>query len=324
MKLPTRNLSINNILNNWPSQFDGHLHYCVGLSGGIDSVVLLHLFAQIRLVKPIQLSAIHVNHNISSNAKYWAEFCSKLCQDLNIKFKLSEVSVTKIGGEGLENSARKLRYQEYKKTNADVIVLAHHQDDQIETMLSQIMRGSDLHNCAGMKHTSQKSSLNFWRPLLDMPKKHLLQYSISNNIQHIDDESNKDNKFLRNFIRNKIMPELNNFDNNINKKLIQSLENIQYHVDLTDEIAESDCNNCCNNETLDKIKFTLLSQNRQLNLLAYFIKLHNLPLPSNNRLIEFCRQVNTAKPNKLPNLILGITHKIVLEKSNIKIKAHNI
>ncbi|MDD3266085.1 MAG: tRNA lysidine(34) synthetase TilS [Burkholderiales bacterium] len=319
MKLSINNqqLSTDNIIANWPSQLDGHLHYCIGLSGGIDSVVLLYLFHEIQKIKPIKLSAIHINHGISPNAKFWADFCIKICQNLKIDLKLSEVNVIKIGGEGLENSARKLRYQEYYHDEADVIILAHHQDDQIETMLSQIMRGSDLHNCAGMQKITTRKHKIFWRPLLDIKKSDLIKYANKNNLNHIEDESNLDIKYLRNFIRNKLMLELNIFDNNIESKLIRSIENIQYHVVLSDELGEDDYNSCNDYGKLNKKKFLELSQNRQLNLLSYMIKLSDLPLPSRNKLSEFCRQIKTAALDRHPSLAITNLLSLRLEKQYI-------
>lgn len=319
MKSQTHNLSIDKIIANWPSQLDGHLHYCIGLSGGIDSVVLLHLFHKIREIKPIILSAIHVNHGISPNAKSWSEFCTKICQELEITFRISEVNVVKVGGEGLENSARKLRYQEYYNYDADVVILAHHQNDQIETMLSQIMRGSDLHNCAGMKEISHRKNKAFWRPLLSIKKSDLIQYTNENNISYINDESNQDIKYLRNFIRNKIMPELNQFDNNVENKLIRSIENIQYHVGLSDEFGKHDYDLCHETRGINKPKFVQLSPNRQLNLLSYMIRINNLPLPSHNKLVEFCRQVNTALLDRHPSLLLTSFATLKLEKNYILI-----
>lgn len=297
------NLDINNILNKWPSDLDGHLHYCIGLSGGIDSVVLLHLFSQIAKLKPIKLSAIHVNHGISPNADNWTKFCQELCQALNIPLQVATVKVEKIAGEGLENSARKLRYKQYEEHDSDVIMLAHHQDDQIETMLSQIMRGSNLHNSAGMLAISIKRNKRYWRPLLDISKQQIYSYAKEYQLSNIEDESNQDNHYLRNFIRNDILPQLEHYDVNVKQKLNQSIKEIQTAAALIDALAEIDLASCSENEiSLNRNKFCLLPQLRQANVLNYWLKENNLPLPSSRKIIEFRRQINEAQFSKKPTL----------------------
>lgn len=314
-------LSFKTILHAWPSQFDGHLHYCIGLSGGIDSVVLLDLFAKLRAIKPLHLSAIHVNHNLSPHASYWQQFCIELCQKYAIPLISQNVSVEKIGGQGLENSARKIRYQEYAKTNADVIVLAHHQDDQIETMLSQIMRGSDVHNSAGMLTIKQRSQQLFWRPLLNIAKSSIYNYAQENQLQHIEDESNKDNKFLRNFIRNNILPQLEQFDQDIKKKLSKTVSELQYLTALSDELANLDYQNIfeVTTQTLNRQKFIQLSPLRQHNVLTYYIQQNNIALPSQRQIIEFIRQTVTFSNGRKPQLNLSVNSLLIATFKSIKI-----
>lgn len=306
------NLLPQKIINDWPSQFDGHLHYCIGLSGGVDSVVLLDLLIKAQQVKLFQLSAIHVNHNISPNAQLWQQFCIELCQKYFINLISSSVYVQKIGGEGLENSARKLRYQEYAKTDADVIILAHHQDDQIETMLSQIMRGSNLHNSAGMLPVNQRGQQYFWRPLLDVSKLAINDYAMQNQLQHIEDESNNDNQYLRNFLRNQIIPQLEKFDPQVKTKLCKTVSELQNITALSDELAQLDYTTCATEiQALHRQEFINLSPLRQQNLLAYYIQQQNIALPSQKRIIEFIRQVQSFKNGRKPTLILNQSHTLI-------------
>lgn len=314
------NLEVASFINNWPSDLDGHLHYCIGLSGGIDSVVLLHLFNSIAKFKPIKVSAIHVNHGLSPNADSWANFCSQLCAEMGIVLTIAKVKVEKIGGEGLENSARKLRYKQYAQTSADVMVLAHHQDDQLETMLSQIMRGSDLHNSAGMLNISIKNHQKYWRPLLNVSKRHILDYAKKHQLLNIEDESNQDNHYLRNFIRNSIMPQLENYDANIKQKLLQSVREIQRAVTLMDELAKIDLSSCQENATvLNRERFCNLSQSRQINLLTYWLKTVNIPLPSSRKINELTRQINNAHYSKKPFLQINNQVSITVAKKMIEL-----
>lgn len=323
LKLNVNNSTLNaeNLLTQWPSNLDGHLHYCIGLSGGIDSVVLLHLFKQLSVIKPLQLSAIHVNHGLSNNALFWQNFCTKLCQDWQIPLNIAPVNVSKIGGEGLENSARKLRYAEYAKTKADVIILAHHHDDQIETMLSQIMRGSDLHNVAAMHLMNKRQEQIFWRPLLDYRKTQLQEYALKYHLENINDESNQDNQYLRNFLRNKIIPQLIDYDSQIITKLNQSLLRIQDSVKLNDDLAQIDLNQCLSQDKLSllRLQFCQLNSLRQCNLLSWYLTQQQFALPSHKKVLEFTRQVNNARPDRHPALKINTQYKLICTSQLIKI-----
>jgi tRNA(Ile)-lysidine synthase len=310
------------ILANWPVELASQVDYCVALSGGIDSIVLLDILHQLSQLKPIKLSAIHVNHGISPNALVWQNFCQQFCQQRNIPLSISQIQVHKIAGEGLENSARKLRYQQFQESSANVIVLAHHQDDQIETMLSQILRGSDLHNSAAMRNLVKRQQQYYWRPLLNLSKVQLLNYALEHNLNHIEDESNQDNRYLRNFLRNQIIPQLIDFDRYIQSKLINSVEQLQLASQLNDELATIDYQQIKTiNGDLNRQLFSQLSNLRQRNLLSYYLRLHQLPLPSNKQLNEFIRQTIQAATHRQPKLnlskfitLVARTKIIVLDK----------
>jgi len=312
------------ILQKWPSELDGHLHYCIGLSGGIDSVVLFHILSKLAVIKSLTLSAIHVNHGISSNSNSWEEFCINLCNQKNIPLTVAKLAVKKVPGEGLENSARKLRYKEYEKIGLPII-LAHHQNDQIETMLSQLVRGSDLHNIAGMQPIINRQRQLFWRPLLQYSKQEILDYALRNQLSHIEDESNYDNHYLRNYLRNEIIPSLIKHDKNIITKLNSSLNSIQQNIQLIDEVAALDLNDCQNEKKyINLSKFKLLSERRQINLLAYYIKQSHLPLPSQKQLSEFNYQIINALPDRRPILKLTSSLNLIRQSGNVCIENHRL
>ena len=317
---------VTHILQFWPSNISHNI--TVGLSGGIDSVVLLHALHQIATsCKPLQLSAIHVNHGISPNANSWSSFCHDLCQSLNIPLTIKNCVLAKPGGESLENIARKARYKEFFACDEDVIALAHHQDDQVETTLSQLFRGSDLHNIAAMHAVSMKNNNLIWRPLLDISRKQIEAYASTYDLQYITDESNADIKYLRNFIRHKVIPLISEWDTQIKTKLLNFNVQLQDILALTDEIAEADLIACLledqfKNELviIDLNKFKLLSHPRQSNLIAWFIKSSNLPLPSSDQLKEFIRQIINSNYDKKPQLKLNSSHAIIKYKTKIFIE----
>jgi len=174
----------------------------VGLSGGIDSVVLLH-----QLSRKGAVSAIHVHHGLSPNAEAWARFCRALCKRLNVPLVVRKVSVRK-AGKGLEAAAREERYRALLATDAEVIALAHNLDDQAETVLMNLLRGSGGRGASGMAVRTRRGGKTLWRPLLDMPRSAIEAYAREHELEWIEDESNADESLTRNFIRRAVGPLL--------------------------------------------------------------------------------------------------------------------
>lgn len=313
------------VIQQWPQELDGHFSYTIALSGGIDSVVLLFLLKQIKPYLPnaanLKFKALHINHGISTNAQHWQDFCSELCKQLNINLSVAQHKVSRSGGQSLENNARLIRYNEFFKCDDEVIILAHHQHDQVETILSQIFRGSDLHNIAAMKLLTYKQDKIFLRPLINIPKPLIQQYAQIKGLKHIEDESNQDTTFLRNFLRQNILPQLLSFDSNIVTKIsnfglqLQNILNFCDNITIEDFASVQQQNNCIGKPFISCIilevnRLTKLNQLRQLNILAYYLKYNNLALPSSKQQIEFLRQVKSCASDKHPSLLLNNNCKI--------------
>jgi tRNA(Ile)-lysidine synthase len=173
----------------------------VGLSGGVDSVVLLHQ------LKDRGVSAIHVHHGLSANADAWANFCRKLCKRWGIPLRVRRVRVRR-AGEGLEAAARESRYQVFRNAASNVIALAHNLDDQAETVLMNLLRGTGVRGASGMAERSRLDGKTIWRPLLDTSRKEILEYARKHGLEWIEDESNADQTLTRNFIRGSVGPLL--------------------------------------------------------------------------------------------------------------------
>jgi tRNA(Ile)-lysidine synthase len=153
------------------------------------------------------VSAIHVHHGLSTNADAWAEFCRKLCEGLGVPLVLARVKVEK-GGKGLEAAAREARYSAFAKSKADVIALAHNLDDQAETVLMNLLRGSGIRGASGMAEHSRLGAKTLWRPLLGTSRSEILKYARDQKLGWIEDESNADEALTRNFIRRSVAPLL--------------------------------------------------------------------------------------------------------------------
>lgn len=172
----------------------------VALSGGMDSVVLLHL-----LKDHAGLRAVHVHHGLSPNADAWAAFCRRLCRAWNISLTVRKVAVRK-SGKGLEAAARAARYETFRKLKVDVIALAHHLDDQAETVLMNLLRGAGLRGAAGMRPLTPFEGKLLARPLLDVPREELERHARLHGLDWIEDESNADEALMRNFVRRRLGP----------------------------------------------------------------------------------------------------------------------
>jgi tRNA(Ile)-lysidine synthase len=174
--------------------------FLVGLSGGVDSVVLLHALAQ----EGLALRAAHVNHGLSPNAARWAAFCRRLCKRLDIPLSVRRVQIKK----RTEAAAREARFGALRQLEFDVLALAHHLDDQAETVLMNLLRGAGVRGARGMAGQTRFSGRVVLRPLLEVPRQSIVAYAREHELEWIEDESNASDAFTRNFIRLRIAPLL--------------------------------------------------------------------------------------------------------------------
>ena len=182
---------------------------CVGLSGGIDSVVLLELLIQVSDALDVRLSAFHVHHGLSPNADQWAAFCALLCEAKGIPLTISRVAVDRSLPGGVEARARDARYAAFNGIDAEFLALAQHADDQAETVIHHMLRGTGLKGLAGMGPTRRlRDGLLLIRPLLEISRADIVTYAGENGLKWIEDESNTDTAYTRNFIRHALLPTL--------------------------------------------------------------------------------------------------------------------
>ncbi len=180
--------------------------FCIAYSGGVDSHVLLHLAYQ--TYKNIR--AIHINHAVSDADDLYQQHCEQVCSQLNIPLTCIKVDISQYAGKGLENAARDARRAVWRQhlTPDDVLLLAHHSDDQAETILYRLLRGSGPHGLTGMRVQSKLGSATMLRPLLKISKQQILAYANEHKLQWLEDHSNSQDHFARNYLRNQIMPLL--------------------------------------------------------------------------------------------------------------------
>ena len=182
----------------------------VGLSGGLDSSVLLHLLAHHPPARAARLRALHVHHGLHADADAWTGHCVQLCAALDVELTIIPVSVARDGGCGLEAAARDARYIAFAATLADgdTLALGHHREDQAETFLLRALRGSGPGGLGAMHRWRHLGGARLWRPLLDTARADLRAHARAHGVTWIEDPSNLDIDFDRNFLRERVLPLL--------------------------------------------------------------------------------------------------------------------
>lgn len=181
----------------------------VGFSGGLDSTVLLHALASDAAVRARGLRAVHIHHGLQADADRWSAHCEAVCQSLGIALDTIRVAV-RADGAGTEAAARDARHAAFADLMArgEVLVLGHHRDDQAETFLLRALRGSGVDGLASIRRWRAFGPGRLWRPLLDTSREMLLAYATAHGLDWIEDPSNTDCSFDRNFLRQQVLPLL--------------------------------------------------------------------------------------------------------------------
>lgn len=183
---------------------------CVAFSGGPDSTALLHALAQLPEARARGLRALHVDHGLQAQSATWAAHCMRFCATLAVPCAVLPVHVEPATGGGLEAAARDARYAALATQlgAGEWLVLAHHRDDQAETVLLKLLRGAGPEGLGGMRELRAFGRGQLWRPLLALPRQQLLEHVARWQLPSIDDPSNRDTQLARNLLRHDILPRL--------------------------------------------------------------------------------------------------------------------
>lgn len=287
----------------------------VGLSGGVDSVVLTDLLRRLAKKLRFELAALHVNHQINPAADRWAAFCRAYCRQHGIPLTVVRVTVPR--GNSLEAAARAARYRAFTALRADFVALAHNLDDQAETVLLQLLRGAGVKGLSAMpvvrnqesgfriqqasakdKKSKKSSSLNpesrilnpqVLRPLLEVPRSEVETYARRHGLEWIEDDSNADTGFDRNYLRHQVLPVIGRRYPAYRTTLLRASRNFAEAAQLLDELAAADAS--LDGGGLRVSSLRGLSMPRAKNVLRHFLALHGVTMPNAVRLEECARQL---------------------------------
>lgn len=283
--------TLNDDFWDWQEAFNPS-QYLLALSGGLDSVVLLHLLIQEREKLTAPIDVCHVNHGWAEEANHWALFCSNLCAHYCIPFSLVHLDLSATSDSGREAQARLARYNALRKRLRlrGVLLTAHHEDDQAETFLLQLFRGAGVAGLAAMPSRKVFGQGEHWRPLLSYSRESLHAYAIKNDLHWIDDPSNADIRYKRNFLRHKVMPVINEGFSNAGHQIARSVNWLAETKVLLDEAADAYLEDDIL-AVLDWDKVKEISAEWQKTVIRRWLQRQGLRVPGHLRLEELLRQI---------------------------------
>jgi tRNA(Ile)-lysidine synthase len=279
----------------------------VGYSGGMDSHALLHGLATRRDRWPERrLAAIYVDHGLQTASAVWGEHCGEICHELAIPFRVRRVNARPMPGESPEAAARRARYAAFAaELEPDAALLtAHHRDDQAETLLLQLLRGAGPHGLAAMPAASRLGQGWLLRPWLAVDRADLLTYAQAHRLRWIEDASNADPGFDRNYLRHRVLPLLRERWPAANRTLARSAQWCAETAAWLDAEAAADLAQVGANrpDGLHLPAFRELGEIRQRNLLRYWLRQLGLPVPDRRQLGHVLHDAPTARRDRQPRI----------------------
>lgn len=278
--------------------------YQIAYSGGLDSHVLLYSLVQLRLQFPeITLRAVHIDHGLNPDSTRWSGRCHEVCTALKVECKVIKVNAHPAKGESPEAAARQARYSALRKhiSVGECLLMAQHQDDQVETVLLQLLRGSGPHGLAAMAKTMVFGDSYLLRPLLSFSRSELQDYAKKEGLVWINDPSNQDLSFDRNYLRHEILPLLRCRWPGLGQTVSRAARHQAEVMQLLDQQAHQDLNTINADENwLSVSALRALPPHRCRNLLRYWLKNQGLPLPDSFHLRRILTEVLPALEDRQP------------------------
>ena len=273
-------------------------------SGGMDSTALLHLLKSQCDQYNMPLRAVHVNHNLHKDSAAWSKHCMEVCRHAGIDMEIISVDAKEYGKKSPEEFARELRYQKMEELldDNDLLFLAHHREDQAETLLLQLMRGAGPEGLAAMPASRKFGKGWLVRPLLGYSKQELKEYNLLNNLEWIEDPSNQDIDIYRNYIRQNVIPLLREKWPSVVESIARAADNQADYLKILDDVARTDQGVCSDGKPAELLidRLLTLSLPRQKNLLRFWIRLNGHAIPGSVKLQQILTELVNARPDATP------------------------
>ncbi len=301
--------------------------FIIAFSGGLDSTVLLHLMCSIRHDLPhSSLKAIYIDHGLQDDSKTWGKHCERVCSHLKVSFRSVSLNAVATRGDSPEEGARKARYaylRKYCQQKTSVLLTAHHANDQTETLLLQLLRGSGPRGLASMPVIQLFAQGHHLRPLLVYERSTLEQYANINRLKWIDDPSNSVTDFERNFLRHKIVPILKERWPAVHNTSLRTAQLAADADELLSDLAVIDFEfvKGSTTNTLHVTALKQLKESRCRNVIRYWISLHGANIPSYAQTAQILNMLY-ARIDSVPLLTL---HRHQIRRHRMKlylIKTH--
>lgn len=300
---------MQSLIRDFIAQHEQVKTFWVGLSGGLDSQVLLALMNAMRTEQHCDVRAIHIHHGLSPNADAWAMHCKTTCQQYGMDYHEHRIQIPHQKGDSLENAAREMRYAIFAEylNPGDILLTAHHQDDQAETVLLQLLRGAGPKGLAGMPLLKPFAKGLHARPFLQVTRDQLQNYALTQQLQWVDDESNQDQSLTRNYIRHTILPTLRTRWPTAASMLARSAKHCADQQRVLDGLSQSLFANVLGSQqdTLSVERLLQLSDEEQRCVLRSWIHAAGYPLPNTKKLATIQHSVLKAAWDRSPCVAWG-------------------
>ena len=279
----------------------------IAVSGGADSMMLLHWFSENRDKFSQNFRVVHINHNIQTHSKTWAEFVERVCGQYNMPCTVVNVSLEGYGNN-LDNAARRARYHALCNADADTVIMAHHGSDQVENFFLRVFRGSGVRGLKSMSPVTAcwyDEKISLVRPLLEVTRRQILEYNEQNLVPYIQDPSNNDNEFDRNFIRNKMWPVVEERFDIADVNTLRTIQHLGEAWQLVSELADIDIDTVTMADgSMSWVDMQEIGYLRLKNLILRLLDIHNVYGFSINHVEQFARGIVSANINSKNELSL--------------------
>ncbi len=279
--------------------------FCVAFSGGVDSMALLAALAELSRDAPgLRLRAIHIDHGLQESSADWAEKARQSALNLGVACEIERIAIDVESGESVEAAARAARYAVFREKlqAGEILLTAHHQDDQLETVLLQLARGAGVPGLAAMPANAAFGSSRHVRPLLGVTRAALLAYARARKLEWIEDPMNTDPRFERAFLRTSVVPTLCKRWPGIAANVSRTARHMADAQELLDELAQRDWVHARAGDRLELASLAGLGRTRALNLLRYWIRGAGRPLPSADNLERLLSVMTRTAEDAVPRL----------------------